>query len=93
MAKFIATYIENVNPASGDFDFPLAATLIRNSDGNVMTTDSVNEMIEFLKKEANHYIENNGNQNLTICEEDMRNSIFDEDDFEVVIYNIHQLEI
>jgi hypothetical protein len=93
MIKFIATYIENVNSASGDFDFPLDATLIRDNDGNIMTTSSVSEMVELLKKEANHYIENNGNRNLTIYEEDMRISIFDEDDFEVMIYNIHQFEI
>ena len=102
MKKFIATYIEDADPEYCDFEFPLDAILVLDNNGNIMTASSKNEMYELIKKEAEHYIEINNAQNpdhripysnLTIYEEDMRITIEDDNGIEVVIYNIHQIEI
>ena len=96
MSTFIATYIDDVNPESGDACFPLTAVIVRDEDGNILTADTWDEMYNLCIDEANFYINNSEcaeERGYQIIDTDNGCAIIDNDEYRIVTYDIHMLNI
>ena len=58
MKIFFATYIDDVNPSSGDAAGYLEAHIVRDEEGKVLYTSDWDSMLNLCKDEANFFINN-----------------------------------
>ena len=91
MSVYIATYFDDVNPASGDFASPIIVNLLTDERGNTIYTDSYDKMLEEVKKDIEVF--QKSVQNKTHVKINAGGIyVLDEDDYQICTYTIHELE-
>ena len=99
MKIFFSTYINDVNPSSGDIGNDLEACLIRDDEGKVLYTNNWDDMLSLCKDDANLFIYAFNNSNRTekrshqIIDTDNGCAIIDDEDYRIVTYDIHELNL
>ena len=96
MRYFIATYIDDVNTASGDVAGHLAAVLLRDEDGNVRHTANYDDMDEICKNEAQYFIDNceySNQRGYEIIDTENGCAVVDNEGYRIITYDIHDLDI
>ena len=96
MKIFFATYIDDVNPSSGDAADYLEARMVRDEEGNALYTSDWDNMLELCKDEANFFINNDARSEecgYQIIETNNGCAIIDYEDYRIVTYDIHELDL
>jgi hypothetical protein len=96
MKIFFATYIDDVNPSSGDTANYLEARMVRDEEGNAIYTNDWDNMLELCKDEANFFINNNihaDERGYQIIDTNNGCAIIDDEDYRIVTYDIHELDL
>ena len=99
MKIFFATYIDDFNPSRGDIVNDLEACLIRDEEGKVLYTTNRDDMLSLCKNDANLFIDtlNNSNRseehNHQIIDTDNGCAVIDDEDYRIVTYDIHELDL
>lgn len=96
MKYFIATYINDVNPASGDVAGHLTAVLLRDEAGKVRNTDNYDDMDEICKNEAQRFIDNceySERRGYEIIDTENGCAVIDNEGYRIITYDIHVLDI
>jgi hypothetical protein len=96
MKIFFATYIDDVNPSSGDAADYLEARMIRDEEGKVLYSNDWDSMLNLCKDDANFYINNDiraDERDYQIIDTDNGCAIIDDEDYRIVTYDIHELDL
>jgi hypothetical protein len=96
MKIFFATYIDDVNPSTGDAAGYLEACMVRDEEGNAIYTNDWDNMLELCKDEASFFINNDiraDERGYQIIDTDNGCAIIDDEDYRIVTYDIHELDL
>lgn len=96
MKIFFATYIDDVNPSYGDAAGYLEAWMIRDDEGKVLYSNDRVGILNLCKADANHVINNTiyaKDHGYKLIDTENGCAIIDDEDYRVVTYDIHELDL
>lgn len=96
MKIFFATYIEDVNPSSGDVANYLEARLLRDEYGNVIYANDWEKMLDLCDDDAWRIVNNDNRaeeHGYHIIKIENGCAVIDDEDFRICTYNIHELDL
>lgn len=92
MKKFFATYIIDQNPNYGGCDTPIKTQVVR-SNNNVVLKDSFEEMFDYCKSLIDLDIQEYPMDYVRICLNENVLSLLDNEDYQVMRYDIHEIDL
>ena len=94
MRKYFATYIIDCNPSSGVMCGQPEAQIVRDPDTyNVILKDSFNDMFDYCTKLIETDIQQYPEDSVRACTTENGLNILDNDDYQVMRYDIHEINL
>ena len=93
MKKFFATYIIDTNPNSGAFVMPVETHIVRDSNNNVILNDLFDDMFDYCKSLIDLDIQQYPDDYVRICLTENSLMLLDNDDYQVMRYDIHEIKL
>jgi hypothetical protein len=96
ITRYIATYIQDENPNTGDWCGDPEAIVLCDEDGETLYGDTYSEMYSLCNDDAEFFMNNSPvaeERGYHIIESKNGMRIVDNEDYPICIYNIHELQI
>lgn len=96
ITRFIATYIQDENPNTGNWAGDPEAIVLCNEDGETLYGDTYSEMYSLCNDDAEIFVMNTPiaeERGYHIIESKNGLKVVDDEDYPICTYNIHELQI
>lgn len=96
VTRYIATYIQDANPSTGEWAGDLEAVALCDEEGETLYGDTYSEMYSLCNDDAEFFMNNTPvaeERGYHIIESKNGMKIVDDENYPILTYNIHELQI